>query len=98
MPPFGERWALAHRFPCCGQAIVSEQTVSRGLDEQLRIVICYPFDRIVAVRGCEKIRLAPRENRQNLGKSVGGKVPVPVLSQPLRVSVLSFPLDRNYLS
>jgi hypothetical protein len=31
-----------------------------------------------AVRGCKKMGLAPSENRENLGRSVVAKVPVPI--------------------
>jgi hypothetical protein len=35
----------------------------------------------IAARGCEKMGLAPSENRESIGKAVVAKVPVPIFSQ-----------------
>ena len=38
--------------------------------------------------------LAPSENRENLGKSVVAKVPVPIFSQPLHAAALPNMVSR----
>jgi hypothetical protein len=66
------KWSL----PGCARRSFGDFALLAGKNSEAALV--------AGRRGCEKMGLAPSSDRENPGKPMGAKVPVPLFSQPLR--------------